>query len=117
VSGFISVLRGLPGQAMAALSGLGSRISGKLSGIVSGARSALGGLASKLGFSGGDGGWSPTLGGGGSFSAMAAPSVSVAAPIVDVRNFIDGRQFDSRMRSTVIDENKRAAWRARVGAR
>lgn len=41
----------------------------------------------------------------------------MAAPIVDVHNTIDGKQFDARTRAIVVDRERRTAYRARVGRR
>lgn len=43
--------------------------------------------------------------------------VNVAAPVTNVRVMIDGGDLRSRVYRTVVDENKRAAWRARIGSR
>ena len=40
----------------------------------------------------------------------------MAAPIVDVHNTIDGKQFDARTRA-IVDRERRTAYRARVGRR
>jgi predicted phage tail protein len=63
-----------------------------------------------------DAGWQGALAGGGS-SRTEPPTVNVAAPEVSTRIFIDGREIRTVARSTVLDENRRTAYRARVGRR
>ena len=121
VNAVVSMLATLPGRAMAVISGLGARIAGAIGGIVSRARSALGGISLSAGsgwvpaYAGGQG-WMNVLDGSGHRTGGPSP-ISVEAPIVNVRNIIDGRQFDARIRTTVVDENRRNAHRARVGRR
>lgn len=117
ISAFIGLLRSLPSKAAAAVSGVGSAISSRLSGFISNARSQIGGLASKLGFSDTGGSWQFALAGGNGSRVGGPPQISVAAPDVSTRVFIDGRELRPVIRTTVTDENKRAAWRARTGAR
>jgi len=61
-------------------------------------------------------GWNAALSGAAS-SRTAPPTVNVAAPEVSTRIFIDGREIRTVARSTVLDENRRQAYRARVGRR
>jgi len=60
--------------------------------------------------------WSAALNGGTGRTGGPTP-VNVAAPIVNVRNIIDGRQFDARINARVTDSDRRSAYRARVGRR
>jgi len=62
--------------------------------------------------------WQAGMLDGGGMSRTGGPSaVNVAAPVVDTRVFIDSREIRSVARSTVLDENRRNAYRARVGRR
>jgi len=88
VSSVVSTFASLPGRVMAAIGNLGSRIAGAVGGILAGG-----------GRTGG-----PT-------------QVNVAAPIVDVRNFLDSRELATVFRAVVVDENRRNAHRVRVGRR
>jgi len=65
----------------------------------------------------GDAAWSGSLSGGGTSRTGGPAPVNVAAPIVDTRVFLDSREIRSVARSTVLDENRRNAYRARVGRR
>ena len=116
VSGVVSTFASLPGRVMGVISGLGSRIAGAISGIVSSARSRLGSIGGAGSWSAGAGGFEfAVLGGGGRTGGPA--QVNVAAPIVDVRAFLDGEEIRAIVRATIVDENRRNAHRARVGRR
>lgn len=64
----------------------------------------------------GGNGWAGAAGGG-QYRTGGPAEVNVAAPNVSVRAFLDSREIGAVVRTTVVDENKRSAWRARVGAR
>ena len=60
--------------------------------------------------------WGSALDGGG-MHRTEPPRVSVAAPVVNTRVSIDGRDLAASVRTQIIDENKRNIYRARVGRR
>jgi hypothetical protein len=60
--------------------------------------------------------WGASLDGGGMYRSES-PKVSVAAPQVSTRVFLDSQEIGAVVRQTVIDENRRAAYRANVGRR
>jgi predicted nucleic acid-binding Zn-ribbon protein len=64
-----------------------------------------------------DGSWSGSLGGGGMSRTGGPTPVNVQAPIVNTTVQLDSQVIRTVARSTVLDENRRAAYRARVGAR
>jgi hypothetical protein len=60
--------------------------------------------------------WGASLDGGGMYRSES-PKVTVAAPQVSTRVFLDSQEIGAVVRQTVIDENRRAAYRANVGRR
>jgi hypothetical protein len=60
--------------------------------------------------------WGASLEGGGMYRTES-PNVSVAAPQVSTRVYLDSREIGAVVRQTVIDENRKAAYRANVGRR
>ena len=60
--------------------------------------------------------WQAALAGG-AMSRTEPPRVSVESPTVSTRVFLDSREIAAVVRSTVNDENRKAATRARIGRR
>jgi hypothetical protein len=60
--------------------------------------------------------WGASLDGGGMYRSES-PKVTVAAPQVSTRVFLDSQEIGAVVRQTVIDENRKAAYRANVGRR
>jgi len=135
--GVFRFLKGIPGAAGRAVAGLWGAMAGAfqtaLDGVqrfaarIAAAVSRIVGLKAKAsGNPGGGGGgstswaaggnWSPTLAPAGAYRT-AAPSVNVAAPNVEAQFFLDGRQVAGRFKAIIKDENRRDAYRARIGSR
>ena len=139
VSTAVRFLKGLPGKAGAAVAGLWGAMKGAfqtaLDGVtrfaskIAAAVARIAGLKAKAsGNPGGGGGgssswaaggtWTPTLAPAGAYrTGGPAPVVNVAAPVVDVSVRLDSHVIKAVSRSVVRDEQRRAAYRARIGSR
>lgn len=119
VSGLWGAMKGAFQTALDGVIGFASRIAAKV-------REIIGLKAKASGNPGGGGGgssswaagttWSPVLAPAGAYRT-GGPTVNVAAPEVSTRVYLDSREIRAVSRSVILDEQRRAAYRARIGSR